>query len=45
LTADEDRLQKIINESLEYEDYDAVNDFNDICREAGIDIGGSNDYY
>ena len=47
MDADESKLQKIIDDSLEYEDYDSVSDFNDICREAGIDIsgGGSNDYY
>ena len=43
---DEDRLQRIIDESLEHEDYDFKSDFNDICREAGIDIdtSGSNYY-
>ena len=47
MDADESKLQKIIDESLEIEDYDAASDFNDICREAGIDIsyGSSNDYY
>lgn len=46
MDAEESKLQKIIDESLDYEDYDAASDFNDICREAGIDIGGgSNDYY
>jgi len=46
LDAEESKLQKIIDDSLEYEDYDAASDFNDICREAGIDIGGDrNDYY
>lgn len=43
---EENRLQKIIDESLEVEDYDFNNDFNDICREAGIDVGmDTSDYY
>ena len=46
MDAEESKLQKIIDDSLEYEDYDAASEFNDICREAGIDIGGDrNDYY
>ena len=46
LDAEENKLQKIIDESLEYEDYDAASEFNDICRGAGIDIGGNtSDYY
>jgi hypothetical protein len=46
MDAEESKLQKIIDDSLEFEDYDAASDFNDICREAGIDIGGDrNDYY
>ena len=46
MDAEESKLQKIIDDSLEFEDYDAASDFNDICREAGIDIGGGrNDYY
>lgn len=42
---EESKLQKIIDESLETEDWDAQNDFNDICREAGIDISGAGDRY
>ena len=45
LSDDEQRLQNIIDESLEYEDWDAVSDFDSICAEAGINIGYGNESY
>jgi hypothetical protein len=45
LSDEETRLQKIIDESLLEDEYDAYDDFNNICAEAGINIGYGDESY